>query len=64
MRHDNEEWCKFLGGIYLSFQIWHEEFDKLGLEHSEVSKICTLMGSFCNVWTKTVQVVMFDNTED
>ena len=28
MRHDNEEWCKFLGEIYLSFQIWHEEFEK------------------------------------
>ena len=28
MCHDNEEWCKIWRGIDLSFQNWHEEFDK------------------------------------
>ena len=31
------------------FQNWHEEFDKFWPEHSQVSKIFTLMGSF---WAK------------
>ena len=35
--------AKFLRGIDLSFQNWHEEFDKFWPEHSEVSKICILM---------------------
>ena len=26
--HDNEEWCRIWRGIDLSFQNWHEEFDK------------------------------------
>ena len=44
--HDNEEWCKIWRGIDLSFQNWHEEFDKFWPEHSKVPKIFTLMGSF------------------
>ena len=28
MCHDNEEWCKIWRGIDLSFQNWHDEFDK------------------------------------
>ena len=31
---------------YFSFQNWHEKFVKFSLEHSKVSKIFTLMGSF------------------
>ena len=26
--HDNEKWCKIWRGIDLSFQSWHEQFDK------------------------------------
>ena len=33
----------------MSFQSWHKEFDKFWPEHSKVSKIFTLMGSF---WAK------------
>ena len=28
MCYGNEEWCKIWRGIDLSFQNWHEEFDK------------------------------------
>ena len=47
--HNNEEWCKIWKGIDLSVQNWHEEFDEFWLEHSKISKICTLMGCF---WPK------------
>ena len=30
---DNEEWYKIWRGIDLSFQSWHEEFDKFWFEH-------------------------------
>ena len=43
MWHDNEEWCKICRGIDLSIQNWHHN---LTPEHSNVSKICTLMDSF------------------
>ena len=46
MCHDNEEWCKIWRRIDLSFQNSHEEFVEFWPEHSEVSKTCTLMGSF------------------
>ena len=36
-------------GLNLSIQDWHDEFDELWHEHSKISKICTLMGSF---WPK------------
>ena len=49
MCHDNEEWCKIWIGMDLSFQNWHEEFDEFWPEHSQVSKMCTLMGSY---WPK------------
>ena len=38
-------------GIDLSFKNWHKEFDKFWPEHSKVSKIFTLMGSF---WAKYI----------
>ena len=47
MSYDNEK--KFLTEDNLSFQNLHEEFDKFWPEHSEVSKICNLIGSF---WPK------------
>ena len=44
--HETEEGYKIWRGIYLLFQNWHKEFDKFWPEHSKVSKIFTLMGSF------------------
>ena len=49
--HDNEEWRKIWRGIDLSFQSWHELFDKFWPEHLKVSIIFTLIGSF---WAKYV----------
>ena len=66
--HDNEEWYKILRGIDLSFQNWHEEFDKFLPEHLTVSKIYTLMVSFLPKYKmfelKKYRWVMFDSTED
>ena len=56
--------AKFLREIDFSFQNWHEEFDKFWPEHSKMSNIFTLMGSFwgvifqntekwCKIWRKT-----------
>ena len=47
--HDNEQWRKIWRGIDLSFQGWHEEFDKFWAEHLKVSKIFILM---CSFWAK------------
>ena len=67
MCHDNEEWCKIWRGIDLSFQNCHVEFDKLWLEHLEVSKMFTLM---CSFWAeyilfelKKYRGVIFHNTK-
>ena len=50
------------------FQNWHKEFDKFWPEHSKVSKIFTLMGSF---WAKYIlfelkkyRGVIFHKTEE
>ena len=40
---------KIWRGMGLSFQNWHEEFEEFWPEHSNVWKICTLMGCF---WPK------------
>ena len=48
--HETEEGYKVWRGIDM-FQNWYKEFDKLWPEHSEVSKIFTLMGSF---WAKNI----------
>ena len=68
MCHDNEAWCKIWRGITLLFQNWHKEFDRFWPEHSKVSKIFTLMGSF---WAKYILVelknysgVIFLGTEE
>ena len=68
MYHDNEEWCKIGKGIDFLFQNWHEGFEEFWPEHSKVSQICTLMGSF---WSKYIMFelnkyrrVMFHGTED
>ena len=52
--HETEERYKIWRGIDLSFQNWHKEFDKIWPEHSKVSKIFILMGSF---WAK---YILFD----
>ena len=49
--HDNEEWCKIWRGTGLSFQSWHEEFDKLWSEHLKGSKMFILM---CSFWAKYI----------
>ena len=60
--------AKFLRGIDLSFQNWYEEFDEFWPEHPNVSKTCTLMGSFLSKYIifelKEYRGVMFDGTED
>ena len=66
--HSNEEWCKIWRVIDLLFQNWHEDFDKFLPEHSKISKIYTLTGSF---WSKYMMVdqkkyrgVIFHVTEE
>ena len=59
--HDNEEWYKIWGGIELSVQVWHEEFDKIWPEGSKISNICTLMGCF---WQKYILFELKTNTEE
>ena len=68
MSHDNEEWRKIWRGIDLSFQNWHEEFDEFWLEYTEVSNVCTLIGSF---WPRHIMFelkmskgVIFHDTEE
>ena len=66
--HETEEGYKIWRGIDLSFQNWHKEFDKFWPEHSKVSKIFILMGSF---WAKYILfelkkyrgVIFHDNEE-
>ena len=60
------EWCRIWTGIDSPVQNWHKEFNKFWPEHSEISKICTLMGCF---WPKCIMFelikyrgVMFDCT--
>ena len=48
--HETEERYKIWRGIDL-FKNWHKEFDKIWPEHSKVSKISILMGSF---WAKYI----------
>ena len=43
---ETEEGYKIWTGISLLLQNWHKKFDKFGPEHSKVSKIFTLRGSF------------------
>ena len=66
--HDNEELCQIWRGTELSFQSWHEEFDKFWPDDLKVSKIFILMGSF---WAKYVlfelkeyRGVIFHETEE
>ena len=49
--HETEEQYQIWRGIDLPFKNWHKEFDKIWPEHSQVSKIFILMGSF---WAKYI----------
>ena len=49
--HETEERYKIWRGIDLSFQNWCKQSDKFWPEHSKVSKIFTLIGSF---WAKYI----------
>ena len=66
--YKTEEGCKIWRGIDLLFPNWQEEFDKFWPEHSKVSKIFTLVGSF---WAKYIlfelkkyREVIFRETEE
>ena len=48
---ETEEGYKIWRGIDMLFANWHKEVDKFWPEHSKVSKMFTLMGSF---WAKYV----------
>ena len=49
--HGTEKGYKISRGIDMSFRNWHKEFHKFWPEHSKVSKMFTLMGSF---WAKYI----------
>ena len=65
MCQDNEEWCKIWREIDLSVQNWYE-FDEFWPKHSQISKICILMGCFWPKYMfelKKYREVMFGSTE-
>ena len=59
-----EKWRKIWKGIHLSFENWHEKFDKF----LKVLKIITLLGSFWEKYTlfelKKYRRVIFYDTEE
>ena len=61
MCHDNEEWVKICSRIDLPFQNSHEQFDKFWPEHSNVSKMFTLMGCF---WPNYIMFQLKKSTEE
>ena len=68
MCSDTKEWWKICRGIDLSFQNWHDKFDKFWRKNSKVSKLFILMGSF---WAKYILFelkkytgVIFNDTEE
>ena len=66
--HKTEEGYKIWRGIGLLFQNWHKEFGKVSPEHSKVSKIFTLRGSFWANYIlfelKKYRGVIFHETEE
>ena len=65
--HDPEEWCKIWGKTDLLFQKW-QKFGEFWPEHSKVSHICTLIGSYCAKYLmfhlKKYRGVIFHDTEE
>ena len=53
MSHDPEEWYNIWRKTDFLFQKW-QEFGEFWPEHSKVSRICTLIGSYC------AKYLMFD----
>ena len=56
--HETEGGYKICRGIDSSFHNWHKEFDKIWPEHSQVSKIFILMGSY---WAKYILLELKKN---
>ena len=67
MCHDTEEWCKIWRKTNLLFQKW-QKFGEFWSVHSKVSKICTLIGPFCEKYMtcdlKKYRVFIFHDTEE
>ena len=67
LSHDPEEWCKIWRKTDLLFQKW-QEFGEFWPEHSKVSQICTLIGSYCGKYLtfdlKKYRRVIFYETEE
>ena len=68
MCNDTEEWWKIWGGIDLSFQNWHEEFDEFWPEHTKISKVSTfnefLLTKAYTFELKKYRGVIFHDTEE
>ena len=65
--HSTEEWCKSWRKTDLLLQKW-QQFGSFWHEHSKVSKIWTLIGSFCAKYItfdlKKYRGVIFHDTEE
>ena len=67
MSHNPGEWCKIWRKTDLLSQKW-QEFGEFWPEHSKVSQICTLTGSYCAKYlmfdlTKYIKVIFHDTDE-
>ena len=66
MSHDTEDWCKIWRKTDLLFQKW-QGFGEFWSKHSKISKICLLIGPFCEKYItfhlKKYRAVKFDGTE-
>ena len=64
--HNTEDWCKVWRKTDLFFQKW-QKFGEFWPKHLKVSKICTLIGSFCVKYRtfdlKKCRDVIFHDTE-
>ena len=67
MPQNTEEWCKVRKKTNFLFKKW-QEFREFWPEHSKVSKISTLIGSFCAKYImfhlKKYRGVIFHDTEE
>ena len=66
--HDAREWCKIWSKNDLWFGKWQEEFGKFSLEHTKISKLGLLLGSFiqsrkcmCLKFTRVLCVMTMKN---
>ena len=66
MPHDSEDWCKIWRKIDLLFQKW-QEFGEFWPKHSQVSKMCIFISSYCTKYLKfdlkKYRGVIFHDTE-